>query len=103
MNLLEETTKTLKGYNKTFDDVEWIGNDYFYINKEVFLKQADRSYDNGYGGAEVNGNLKIVGKDFWLERHEYDGSEWWEYKTMPIKPTHENDEFQIFGNDFWEE
>lgn len=21
-----------------------------------------------------------------MERHEYDGSEWWEFKTIPIKP-----------------
>jgi hypothetical protein len=27
----------------------------------------------------------VVGKDWWLERHEYDGSEWWEFKTMPDK------------------
>ena len=41
-------------------------------------------YDDGYGITEVNMGLKLVGKDFWLERHEYDGSEWWEYKTLPI-------------------
>ena len=27
--------------------------------------------------------LKNLGRDFWLERHEYDGSEWWEYKSIP--------------------
>ena len=31
-------------------------------------------------------DLLIVGKDFWLERVEYDGSEWWEFKTMPREP-----------------
>lgn len=34
--------------------------------------------------------LKDCGKTeddvLWLERHEYDGSEWWEYKTMPTEP-----------------
>jgi hypothetical protein len=30
--------------------------------------------------------LEIVGDDWWLERHEYDGAEWWEYKTKPSMP-----------------
>lgn len=25
----------------------------------------------------------VVGDDWWLERHEYDGSEWWEFKRLP--------------------
>lgn len=29
------------------------------------------------------GNGVVVGKDFWLERGEYDGSEWWSFKTTP--------------------
>lgn len=29
----------------------------------------------------------IVGDDWWMERHEYDGSEWWEFKELPKKPT----------------
>ena len=28
----------------------------------------------------------VVGNNWWLERHEYDGSEWWEYKQFPVKP-----------------
>lgn len=95
-NLLKETLGVLECNNKTLDDVEWIGDEHFFISKEDFLKKADKYYDAGYGCAEVNMNLTICGKDFWLERHEYDGSEWWEYKTMPQKPLVENKEF-IFG------
>ena len=30
---------------------------------------------------------KIVFKDnTWIERHEYDGAEWWEYKETPKEP-----------------
>lgn len=31
-------------------------------------------------------SLKIVGDNWWLERHEYDGAEWFEFKTLPQKP-----------------
>lgn len=27
-----------------------------------------------------------MGDDWWLERHEYDGSEWFELKECPDKP-----------------
>ena len=39
--------------------------------------------DSGYGSAEIREDLVIVGKDWWLERDEYDGSEWWAFHTMP--------------------
>ena len=51
-----------------------------------FCSKADFEYDNGYGAAEIPMDLIVVGKDFWLERHDYDGSEWWEFKTMPEEP-----------------
>ena len=50
------------------------------------MPTTPRSLINGFGGAEVNENLFVVGADWWLERHEYDGSEWWEFKTLPTKP-----------------
>ena len=48
-----------------------------------FLEHANVEYNDRYGLEEINTKLILVGKDFWLERHEYDGSEWWEYKSMP--------------------
>jgi len=42
------------------------------------------NYDNGYGGQELFGT--IVFKDgTWLERGEYDGSEWWEHRKLPTE------------------
>lgn len=39
-------------------------------------------YDSSYGGQELFG--WVLFKDgTWLERDEYDGSEWWDYKTPP--------------------
>jgi len=43
-------------------------------------------YDSGYGATKVAKDLVIVGEDWWLERCEYNGSEWWEFKTLPVKP-----------------
>ena len=50
-----------------------------------FLEAIDYEYDSGYGGQEVFGNIWY--KDgTWSERGEYDGSEWWAYKTVPVIP-----------------
>ena len=85
-NLLHETIDALKENGKTEKDIKWIGSNEVEIPQEMFLKMADVVYDAGYGGQEVASDLMIVGDDWWLERAEYDGSEWWEFKTMPNKP-----------------
>lgn len=82
-NLWEETIENLADRKKCFDDVVAIcGND-FQITKEDFEKYSKTEYDDGYGSPKVAEDLLIIGADFWLERHEYDGSEWWEFKQMP--------------------
>lgn len=85
MNLLNETRDILLSNNKTFDDVIFIGDraTYTKVTVKEFLEHANVEYKNGFGIEEINTDLILVGKDFWLERHEYDGSEWWEYKSMP--------------------
>lgn len=85
-NLKEETLQALAEHGKTIDDVRWIGTRAEEIPVDDFLRVADREYDEGYGGAEVR-YIFVVGDDWWLERGEYDGSEWWEFKTMPTRPT----------------
>ena len=86
INFLQETKDELKEHNKTFDDVIFVA-DYFQklrISPEEFIRRAENIiYNDGYGLEEINTALVVVGKDFWLERHEYDGSEWWEYKSIP--------------------
>ena len=84
-NLKQETLDALAENGKTIDDVRWIGNG-TEIPIDEFLKVADRVYDDGFGGAEVQ-HIYVVGDYWWLERGEYDGSEWWEFKTLPKKPT----------------
>jgi hypothetical protein len=86
VNLLQETISVLTDNGKTPSDVRWVGCGLVSAPWEEFARLADRTYDNGYGGAEVSGLLVIVGDDWWLERHEYDGSEWWEFKRLPTRP-----------------
>ncbi len=87
MNLLEETLEKLIDNNRSASDVEWCGCREFWFNWNHFVELAkDLDYHDGFGGNEIAMDLLVVGKDFWLERHEYDGSEWWEFKSMPDQP-----------------
>lgn len=91
MNLKEETLQILENNGKSVDDIEWIGTREYTIPFDRELSVLDVYYDNGFGGQEIAWDLVVVGKDFWLERDEYDGSEWWEFKAMPIKPNESRD------------
>ena len=105
-NLLNETIEVLKTNGKQETDVLWVGRNYYSWteNKNVaykstwddFCLKANFYYDNGYGGNEIPMDLIVVGKDFWLERQDYDGYEWWEFKTLPTEPE-ETRELEIEG------
>ena len=109
-NLLEETLEILQNHEKSIEDVKFIcckwmeyncsigyHKEYeYYMTWEDFASMANRFYDNGYGGTKVKDRLQIVGKNWWLERHEYDGSEWWEFKSLPKKPK-EYKKFSLFN------
>lgn len=86
MNLKQETINVLEQHGLSVDDIEWIGTKEYTIPFDRELSVLDVEYYGGYGGQEIAHDLIIVGKDFWLERLEYDGAEWWEFKTMPTKP-----------------
>jgi hypothetical protein len=87
MNLLTETVEKIKEFNKKPEDVLWVGAEEFgHFTWSDFAELANQEYDEGYGGNEVPMDLVVVGDGWWLERHEYDGSEWWEIKSQPKKP-----------------
>ena len=102
MNLLKETLKILKENKKEQKDILWCGSKEFgYFSFEEFKKISNEEYDDGFGGQEVVTDILIVGKDFWLERHEYDGSEWWEFKSIPKKPKKQNIPKKVISKDSW--
>lgn len=89
MNLKAETIKVLEKHGKTKNDVVWAGVYEKKIPLNLFWQYIDKEYDKDYGLAQVNLRLLVVGNDWWLERHEYDGAEWWEYKEKPQEPKEE--------------
>ena len=89
MNLLQETLNVLKISGLCPNDVRWVGSGDFYTTWEVFAKIANTEYYEGYGSQEVACDLVIIGDNWWMERTEYDGSEAWDFKTVPLKPTEE--------------
>ena len=98
-NLLEETLNIMKenGYTESdvsfceLSDKSWNRKDkkweysFQHFSFDIFKKLADFVYNCDFGGANINESLKIVFNDkSWLERGEYDGSEWWELRKCPV-------------------
>ena len=89
---------------KDIEFVCWEDSLYFTWNEFASIMQNRNSGDILYNKNESNeyttlsaDRLRIVGKDWWLEREEYDGSEWWEFRTFPQKPLeHGNPDFVRF-------
>jgi len=73
-------------WGKTLDDILWFGTREYKITTDL-AQFLDFEYNNGFGDQVVAKDLNLVGEGFWLERHEYDGSERWEYKTIPKTPS----------------
>jgi hypothetical protein len=85
-NFLKETLEILALNNKKESDIEWVGNKTHRTSWEQLKSISNIEYNNDYGSPKIAEDLMIVGKDWWLERNEYDGLEWWEYKEFPTKP-----------------
>ena len=96
-NLYDETIKAINGrkiaYAKIKVHNDIFGDDVKYINLkpkhtysesgEFYNSLRDINYDSGYGTQYVYGFI-VFTDGTWLERKEYDGSEWWGSKRMPI-------------------
>lgn len=58
----------------------------FYNHGEylAMLPALNVEYDDGWGGQWLFG-IVVFSDGTWLERGEYDGSEWWEHKQLPTQ------------------
>lgn len=83
MNLKEETLEVLQNNGKHKEDVKYVCGEDFQIGLGQFWELADTEYDSSYGAPEIAQDLMLIGDDFWMERGEYDGFEWWDFHTMP--------------------
>lgn len=89
-NLLEETTNIMLEFGKSPDDIIFIGSESsgHSCTWEEFVVLANKDYHAGYGHAEIATDLIIVFKGgSQIEREEYDGSEWWEFRKPFNMPT----------------
>lgn len=104
MNALVELKKVLKENDLSFNDINCANisictYDNFVNHNgimsllfdsekdsiEILISFLDKiEYDDGFGGQELFGRI-LTNKNSWLERGEYDGSEWWDYRTIPTK------------------
>ena len=101
MNLKTETLNMLNDNNKSVKDIKEFyiaytshkdenGNfKWNYKQTEIYgdinsfdIAKLDFEYDNGYGSQEIEGFISFA-DNTWLEREEYDGSEWWNFKECP--------------------
>ena len=84
VNLYDETAEALLQHNLSRSDIWFVCTDKEYIDWDEFKDRAQNfRYNNGFGVEEVRIDLKIVGKDWWLERWSYDGAEGWQFKQKP--------------------
>lgn len=74
----------------TFDDdtfkVISLKEGYTEEEYEEFLNKLDFDYDAGYGSQHMYGTVWLTEPGVWMERREYDGSEWWELFKCPMIP-----------------
>lgn len=91
VNFKKETLDFLHNHGKSIHDVHVI-IDGTRCPFDYFIDLAkDINYDNGYGIPCINSNVYIIGDDWWMSRHEYDGSEWWKFNK---KPMYKNDDYK---------
>jgi hypothetical protein len=90
MNLLDHTMETLTDYGKTIADIEWVGTSDSVIPWDEFERIADIELDP-VNIAGISRDMRIVGKDWWMEFDEEDTIEdeptvFWAYREKPEKP-----------------
>ena len=97
LNILERNNCSVKcAYITTERNCYWDDNDNYVTPTPIILKEGytptefvefmnklDFEYDAGYGGQELFGTVWLTEDGTWLERGEYDGSEWWNYMKCP--------------------
>ena len=90
MNALEELEDVLENIEKVVSDIKAINiaiinRDYekiVHVKRVEDLSLLNVEYDDGYGSQELEG-IVLFDDGTWLEREEYDGSEWWRFLATP--------------------
>lgn len=104
LNLLTETIAQIEESDHGVGDVAWVGSDdgRLALSWEEARPMLDVTYDAGFGGQEIASDLVVVFADgTWLERGEYNGSEWWEYRRVPQRQP-ESQPFGLVEGGLWQ-
>ena len=75
------------GYNEPLISIN-LRKGYTQVDLDNFLNLLNFEYDDSYGCQYVFGTIWLKDNPGWLERNEYDGSEWWERYCKPEIPDH---------------
>jgi hypothetical protein len=96
MNAKTELMKALTKANKTVADItklKVVYREYEMVQvPDVTIEGLDNLdfvYKQSYGIQQLFG-LVLFNDNTWLERSEYDGSEWWSYKSPPTLADFDN-------------
>lgn len=87
-NIVKETLEELKYLGLKSEDVLWVGSHdgkYAMPWDQFQARFENVTYDSGFGAQEIAEDLVVVGANWWLEREEYDGSERWAFKQLPVR------------------
>lgn len=84
MTIKEEILATLDDFDKTTEDIYWVGGMDFTISLDEFWTLADQELKKD---EFIAGDLVIMGNGFWLSReYDYGCCPKWEYHILPDKP-----------------
>ena len=99
INLLEETEIVLRRHAKSSSAIRYIVNAEGYMKIADFFTEAWKTtYDNRTGEMQIDPTLRIVGKNWWLERALVDGLEGWVFRRKPDRPTLRIETFSLHNN-----
>jgi hypothetical protein len=107
MDFYEETIECMNLYKKAMEDVAYVTVDgeRCFKPERFFERIKGIEYYSGYGHQEINPGLQIVFKDgSFLEREEYDGSEWWHFiapKKLDVELEEFPDDIVIRQDELW--
>jgi hypothetical protein len=87
MDIVDDIQCALITYQRNYDssDTFILKEGYNQFDLDIFLKNLDFEYDAGFGHQYIYGTIWL--KDgTWMDRGEYDGSEWWNLQSRPEVP-----------------
>lgn len=73
----------LKNYNKSIDNIQWVGCKDFQIVKDDFLSYIQKKEYNEFD-LDLPYDLLLVGENFWIELS--DNGDTFVYKCLPKRP-----------------